>query len=569
MKGKGILAAVGAILIVVGGLLAHFTQTTGGIRIEDVRFKGESGATMSALVYIPPNATEATPAPGVLAVHGYFNSREAQDGFAIEFARRGYVVVALDQRGHGYSENPAFADGFGGPDGLRYLRSLPFVDKDNIGLEGHSMGGWTVLAAAAAMPDDYKAVVLEGSSTGAPFAREGDPTWPRNLAVVFSKYDEFSYLMWGSPKPTNLAKTDKLKKVFGTTDTIEVGKVYGDIAAGTGRVLMQPAVTHPGDHISHEAIGDAVDWFAKTLTGGTPLPTSDQIWFRKELGTGLALVGLIVFLLGVFDLLLKVPAFAGLRADQPVVAAPAERRPLAFWVMALIPALTFYPAFIFGDSFLPATRFMPQVFGNAILAWAVINLVITLALMRFAPASQERKGLVGSSILIALAVVIIAYAAAWFIDLVWTIDFRFWFIALKVPSLAQFKISLMYFVPLAAYFIFALSVLQRNFGAPGTPAGRHYMATWGATVLGILILEVIQYGALWMTGQLINPVPAYAVITLATIIGINFIPVLTAVAIISTFTWRRTQSTLAGALISAALVAWYVAVGTATQAVPF
>ena len=75
-------------------------------------------------------------------------------------------MLALDQTGHGYSDPPAFANGFGGPDALAYLRSLDFVDKANIGLEGHSMGGWTMLAAATAMPNDYKSMVLEGSSTG-------------------------------------------------------------------------------------------------------------------------------------------------------------------------------------------------------------------------------------------------------------------------------------------------------------------------------------------------------------------------------------------------------------------
>ena len=144
-------------------------------QIHDVRFKGAKGNTMSALLYIPPNATAQTPAPGILAVHGYINSRETQDGFAIEFARRGYVVLALDQTGHGYSDPPAFANGFGGPDGLAHLRSLDIVDKTNIGLEGHSMGGWTVLAAATAMPNDYKSMVLEGSSTGKPFAADGTP----------------------------------------------------------------------------------------------------------------------------------------------------------------------------------------------------------------------------------------------------------------------------------------------------------------------------------------------------------------------------------------------------------
>ena len=59
------------------------------------------------------------------------------------------------------------------------------------------MGGWTVLAAATAMPNDYKSMVLEGSSTGKPFAADGTPGWPRNVALVFAQYDEFSNLLWG------------------------------------------------------------------------------------------------------------------------------------------------------------------------------------------------------------------------------------------------------------------------------------------------------------------------------------------------------------------------------------
>ena len=87
MRGRWSLAIVGLILILAGGLLAHLTQTAGGIRIQDVRFKGAKGNTMSALLYVPANATPQLPVPGILAVHGYINSRETQDGFAIEFAR--------------------------------------------------------------------------------------------------------------------------------------------------------------------------------------------------------------------------------------------------------------------------------------------------------------------------------------------------------------------------------------------------------------------------------------------------------------------------------------------------
>ncbi|MDP7236660.1 MAG: alpha/beta fold hydrolase, partial [Candidatus Latescibacteria bacterium] len=141
------------LVILFGSLLAHRTQTNGwGVSVRDIRFAGTDGMIMSGLLYIPAGATHDNPAPGILAIHGYINSRETQDGFAIEFARRGYVVLALDQTGHGFSDPPAFANGYGGPDGLRYLRSLDFVDKDNISLEGHSMGGGAVAIATEVYP---------------------------------------------------------------------------------------------------------------------------------------------------------------------------------------------------------------------------------------------------------------------------------------------------------------------------------------------------------------------------------------------------------------------------------
>jgi len=39
MRGRWSLAILGVVLILAGGLLAHFTQTADGIRIEDVRLR--------------------------------------------------------------------------------------------------------------------------------------------------------------------------------------------------------------------------------------------------------------------------------------------------------------------------------------------------------------------------------------------------------------------------------------------------------------------------------------------------------------------------------------------------
>ena len=63
MHRKWSLAIAGVILILAGAVLAYLTQTSGGIQIRDVRFAGAKGNTMSALLYIPPNATAQDPRP--------------------------------------------------------------------------------------------------------------------------------------------------------------------------------------------------------------------------------------------------------------------------------------------------------------------------------------------------------------------------------------------------------------------------------------------------------------------------------------------------------------------------
>lgn len=569
------LAAIGIALIVFGGMVAHLTQTTGGIKIQDIRFKGAKGNTMSALLYIPPTATAQKPAPGILAVHGYINSRETQSGFAIEFARRGYVVLALDQTGHGYSDPPAFANGFGGPDGLAYLRNLPFVDKTNIGLEGHSMGGWTVLAAAAAMPNDYKAMVLEGSSTGKPFAADGTPTWPRNVALVFAKYEEFPQLMWGVARARDVVNSPKLLAFFGTNSTVEPGKVYGDIAQGTARVLYTPYITHPAEHISHVAIGHSIDWFAKTLQGAEPIPANQQIWFRKEFGTLVAFAGFVVLMLGAFQLLLTLPAFKHLAL--PVPADSTEPTPLprdgawwrTLWLTALVPAILYYPVFALAANTIKASPYLPQGITNQIAAWALVNAILTLILLRFSQKRATRAGIILPSILIAIATVGIGYLSLLLADLLFKIDFRFWIVALKLMNGKQAIMFLIYLVPFVVFFIAALHAIRRNLYRPGESALATYTTCMAALALGFFVLCIVQYAALWMDGRLIDLAPTViSSVPLNTIIATQFAPLLAVLGVIAAFTVRKTGTSLPGALICALFITWYIVAGQATQA-PF
>ena len=558
---------LGWVIILLGALLAHFIQTSGGIAIKDVRFTGNNGQTLSGLLYVPPGVTNENKAPAILAVHGYINSRETQSGFAIEYARRGYIVLALDQSGHGYSEGAAFSNGFGGPGGLAYLRSLDIVDVDNIGLEGHSMGGWTILAAASAMPDGYKAMVLEGSSTGAPFAADGTTAWPRNLAVVFSKYDEFSQLMWNVDRAQDVATSPKLQAVFGATDAIVPGQVYGDVTAGTARQLQAPNTTHPGDHLSPEAIGYSIDWFAQTLEGADPIPSSDQIWLWKEIGTLIALVGFVVLLAGTFDMLLAAPAFAGLRSvspENPSATAYVKRTPkwwLVFAISAFVPVLSYYAFLYWGGLLLPASAIFPQTITSQIAFWAVLNGVIVFALGFVLKGDKvSARGNIWLSVLIALATVGIGYLFVIAADFLFKVDFRFWVVALKPMSLMQAKIALVYLVPFTVFFVLALRGLHTGLSVSGDSRLVQYASNIGALALGFLVFLAFQYGTLLITGHLFSMNEP-----LNTVVAMQFLPLMAIIAFLSTFAYRRTGSYLPGALINALFVTWYIVAGQATQ----
>jgi pimeloyl-ACP methyl ester carboxylesterase len=596
-KSKYILI-LALLLVLIGSLIASATQTNGWtVTIKDVRFMGSGGIQMSGLLYIPPGvigtdatgAPKITPAPGILAIHGYINSRETQDGFAIEYARRGYVVLALDQTGHGYSDGPAFANGFGGPDGLNYLRSLDIVDKDNVGLSGHSMGGWASVVAAQVFPKDYKSIVLEGSSTGTFGGNEGDAVFPTNLGLVFSKYDEFSALMWLVPVPGDIGKGPKMMKQFDTTAPVEVGKMYGDISAGTARMWYQPNTNHPGDHISSEAIGDAVDWFQKTLKGGNGLPVTNQIWFWKEFGTFLAAIGFVLFLFPLGSILLNTTAFNGLVEPVPA-AAPATG--MGWWIAAaltvLIPILDYYKLInLPTDIKWPTNAFFPQGITTTVVFWALGNALIFLLLFllwHFVLGGKKGGGnfvsygltwakklewnKIGNSFLLAALIAFFGYILLGMVDFFFKTDFRLYVFAVKLMSPLQFRIFLTYLIPFTIYFCIsgmALMGQMRRVGKDGNdlPLWQAILINIGLMVLGFVIFLVWEYAPLFAGGVQASAATPNG--PLYVIVAYQFIPLLGIAAAISTYFFRKTGHIYVGAFLNAILITWIIVAGTATH----
>jgi len=556
--------ALGLALILAGSFLAHAIQTAGGTRVEDVRFPGDGGMMQSGLLYVPPSASAQHPAPAVLVSHGYINTREMQSPFAIELARRGFVVLAMDMAGHGNSQGAVFNPrDMGGPAALRYLTRLPFVDRANVGLEGHSMGGVPVGSAAAAMPDGYKAIVFEGSTPG--FLGAASPAAFRNLEVVFGQYDEFAPLMWGVPKGSMVAGAPKLAKVFGVPGPVVEGQVYGSVAAGTARKLVNPPVTHPWEHFSRAGVGAAVDWFQTTLQGAAkPRPGGDQIWLWKEIGTLAAFAGLILLMMGTFELLLALPLFA--RLAQPMAPVAKRRGPkwwLAFALTAAVPALTYYPVMKLGQLFFPM-RLFPQYIQNQLLVWALVNglitLVLSLVLRGGRPSFTPRWRL---SALIAAATLAVGYLSLVLVEAIWRVDYRFWVLGLKPLDARHAAMAVPYFLLWAAYFLIAVRALAANLAVKGE-GFLIQVGLWKlAMCLGFVGLLAWEYGTLFATGLLATPSEP-----LNTIVAIQFVPLLAVVGALAAFTYRRTNSYVPGALICAGLLAWYVTAGTATHWYP-
>ena len=207
---KRSLAVLLALILGVFGCMsiAHGIQTDhGAVEVSEGAIELAQGH-LTYKLYKPVSADADTPAPGVLLLHGYQNDHETCAAYAIELARRGAVVLALDEYGHGGSSIGLLDRGYvnhrvkvnfgeeseeagtfvsvGGPTRFRLmmnfsnlsffhdkytrdadgnvildsscggiaayavLADMDFVDPTRLAVSGHSMGTWSSWSVAAA-----------------------------------------------------------------------------------------------------------------------------------------------------------------------------------------------------------------------------------------------------------------------------------------------------------------------------------------------------------------------------------------------------------------------------------
>jgi dipeptidyl aminopeptidase/acylaminoacyl peptidase len=130
----------------------------GIIDFQKVTFKSRAdGMEVPAYLFAPMNKRGARGHAAMIWVHGgvHGNWGENMLPFVKEAVERGYVIITPDYRGStGYGEERHMAIDYGGYEvddalsAVDYLKTLPYVDQDRLGMMGWSHGGFiTVLNA--------------------------------------------------------------------------------------------------------------------------------------------------------------------------------------------------------------------------------------------------------------------------------------------------------------------------------------------------------------------------------------------------------------------------------------
>ncbi|MBR1574484.1 MAG: S9 family peptidase [Bacteroidales bacterium] len=129
-------------------------------------------------LYKPVDFDPAKKYPVVVYVYGGPHSQMVNDSWLgnirmweMYMAQRGYVVYVQDNRGtenHGLAYEQAIHRRCGQAEmadqmkGIEYLRSLPFVDADRIGVHGWSYGGFMTISLLTHHPEVFKVAVAGG-----------------------------------------------------------------------------------------------------------------------------------------------------------------------------------------------------------------------------------------------------------------------------------------------------------------------------------------------------------------------------------------------------------------------
>lgn len=317
------------ILLVASFLNWGIITGWGNTRIDRIKLIGTDGAEYSALVYVPQNATNKTPAPALLCFHGNAGNARNHESWSMEFARRGFVVLSVDQFGAGNSQGH-FDGGQSGPlseESLtavakmftEYLLTMPIVDTENVIFSGHSMGSTSAVAMGSTFTENCRAIICASPvillDDGSPYKEAWDN--------YTGNYVDLTGLVESTVEEKSAEGLAMLQKRPGYEDatSFELGTVYGSFEEGTAYVaILEPNRIHEAAFVSTQTIGNILKYAMEAINDAVPNPIdyNNQIWVYKDYTGLFGIFAFGAFICALALLLIEeVPAFNGVKRPIP------------------------------------------------------------------------------------------------------------------------------------------------------------------------------------------------------------------------------------------------------------
>ena len=538
-----------ALLFVLAFLSFLVQSDFGNVNVKSHTLYSSNNQYVVYDLYKPSSASKENKAPFIVVVPGFQRSKEALSNIAIELSRRGNVVALIDPYAQGMSSSSlsrraATTEGYGMfalIDTVSKGNLFDFVDTDKMASTGHSMGGNAAIRGAnyfgrEAIRENKKSKLHSVYVSGyvLTLTEKVLEDVRSNVGVSYALYDEGAFRNelqgWdaGNMKiaPEALRTVNSILDENQKLDVIELEKFYGEIDKNTARVIYNEKLLHPFQPYNNIATANQLIYFDKVFNSDVKLDPYDQIWQWKELFTLLSMITSLIMLIPLTRFLLKLNFFSELVKEVPKPLPIQNRKgKVVFWSIFIIGAtvacLTFIPMvdiakIIFQKaSNRELTWFFPQRMNNSVMLWATFNGVFGAILFfgsyhlfgRKAGIKKDSWGIkitnieIVKTFLLGLLVFLIYYGTLNVIHFIFHVDYRFWFMGVRIFQPQMLLVLAMYF---PFFFVFFLSNSLRVNGAmrfENQPEWISRLVAGLANSSGLIMIIVIQYIVFLYTGS--------------------------------------------------------------------
>jgi dienelactone hydrolase len=589
-RGKALIVSLLCLLVLVGAVVVAWLvqRDFGGIEVTNVTYDNYNGIRIRAKLLRPVEATASSPLPGAVYIHGYQNNRETSDAYCIELARRGFVMLCIDAIGRGNSGvpndegDPDFDETFGGRTSFEYLKSLPFVDTDWVGMMGHSLGAEMAYAVALQDPT-VQALVISGFA----YTLDASPTNPKNMLMIIAKYDEYRERMTGVDDiEAEWMGTPQTRQAI-PVDNPQLGVTYGDFAQGTARRVFVPHIIHIQTLHSSAPIAEALEWMRSALKPPAEqwIDSKSQIWHVKEWATLVAMLAGLAAVLPLGFLLLHSRFFRPLRGTVSSAYACTGRAWIRLAAVNGLLMWLYLPSvlviFGFHVYVLPIDKAFPMMLVNGTVWWFLLINIIGFFLFRrwFKKRSQEggltlaelgisyqedRFALdwaqIGRTVLLGVILFAFVYLVQHLLEAIFIVDYRFIFPFASDLTPYRALMFLLYFPFLLLGFLPLGILMHGQMRRPRKGTRLRTFLSWSgmnilALIVPLILFLLVQYVPLLTAGVVpfVGPGGSMASFTMNLF---HIIGVLIMVVPISTWFFQLTGKIYLGAFVNAALVAW-------------